>query len=159
MLASWKQKYLRIWNAAYFYANLKRWFLYLTTAIFKQTVSWRNFMIFRGGSRAAATSKMERFVIIVNGLANSYHKALHLGCCSSPRSASDIRANWNMEEIATLFNQVFMFRFYVSHSSLNKPFQLIISIAWEQMTNLDNVKRQRQVLSVYETFKIILDFT
>ena len=33
----------------------------------------------RGGSRAAATSKMECF----------YHKALHLGCCSSPRSASD----------------------------------------------------------------------
>ena len=32
---------------------------------------------FRGGSRAAATSKMERFVIIVNG------------CCSSHRSASE----------------------------------------------------------------------
>ena len=29
--------------------------------------------------QAAATSKMERFV----------HKVLHLGCCSSPRSASD----------------------------------------------------------------------
>ena len=37
----------------------------------------------RGGSRAAATSTMERFVIIVN-----YHKALHLGCCSSLRSTS-----------------------------------------------------------------------
>ena len=34
----------------------------------------------RDGSRAAATSKMERFVIIVNGW--------KLGCCSSPRSAS-----------------------------------------------------------------------
>ena len=46
----------------------------------------------RGGSRAAATSKMERFVIIVNGLAvvNYYHKALHLGYCSSPRSASGV---------------------------------------------------------------------
>ena len=33
---------------------------------------------FRGGSRAAATSKMERFVIIVNGC-NYYHKALNLG--------------------------------------------------------------------------------
>ena len=34
---------------------------------------------------------MECFVIIVNDLAvNYYHKALHLGCCSSPRSASDI---------------------------------------------------------------------
>ena len=38
----------------------------------------------RGGSRAAATSKMECFVKAVN----YYHKALHLGCCSSPRSAS-----------------------------------------------------------------------
>ena len=38
----------------------------------------------RGGSKAAATSKMKRFVIIVNG----FHKAFHLGCCSSPRSAS-----------------------------------------------------------------------
>ena len=40
-----------------------------------------------------ATFEMERFVIIVNGFqlpaVNYYHKALHLGCCSSPRSASD----------------------------------------------------------------------
>ena len=43
--------------------------------------------VIRGGSRTAATSKMERFVIIVNGF-QDYHKALHLGCCSSPRSAS-----------------------------------------------------------------------
>ena len=46
----------------------------------------------RGGSRTAATSKMERFVIIVNGwkleAVNYYDKALHLGCCSSLRSAS-----------------------------------------------------------------------
>ena len=42
----------------------------------------------RGGSRAAATSKMERFEITVNGFAvNYHHKALHLACCSSPRSA------------------------------------------------------------------------
>ena len=40
--------------------------------------------VHRGGSSAAATSKMERFVIIVN----RYQKALHLGCYSSPRSAS-----------------------------------------------------------------------
>ena len=44
--------------------------------------SWRTPL--RGGSRTAATSKMERFVIIVN----DYHKALHLGCCSNPRFAS-----------------------------------------------------------------------
>ena len=36
--------------------------------------------VIRGGSRFAAPSKMECFVI--------KHKALHLGCCSSPRSVS-----------------------------------------------------------------------
>ena len=36
-----------------------------------------------GGSRTAATSKMELFLIIVNG----FH--LHLGCCSSLRSVSE----------------------------------------------------------------------
>ena len=44
--------------------------------------------MFRDGSRTAATSKMELFVIIVNGL--YYHKELYLECCSSPRSASDV---------------------------------------------------------------------
>ena len=36
----------------------------------------------RDGSRTAATSKMELEAV------NYYHKALHLGCCSSPISAS-----------------------------------------------------------------------
>ena len=48
--------------------------------------------LFRGKSRAAATSMMERFVMIVNGwkleAVNYYHKTLHLGCCSNLRSAS-----------------------------------------------------------------------
>ena len=43
----------------------------------------------RGGSRAAATSKMERFVIVIIDNVNYYHKALYPGCCSSPKSASD----------------------------------------------------------------------
>ena len=38
--------------------------------------------LFRGKSRAAATSKMERFVMIVNGwkleAVNYYHKVLHI---------------------------------------------------------------------------------
>ena len=43
--------------------------------------------ILRGGSRAGATSKMERFVIIVNGFSQS---TLHLGCGGSrARSATD----------------------------------------------------------------------
>ena len=44
----------------------------------------------RGGSRAAATSKMEWFVIIINGFQSlTIITALRLGCCSSPWSASD----------------------------------------------------------------------
>ena len=43
--------------------------------------------ILRDGSRTAAKSKMERF--------NYYHRALHLGCCSSSRSASDSEENKN----------------------------------------------------------------
>ena len=41
--------------------------------------------VFRGGSRTAPTSKMERLSAV-----NYYLKALHLGCCSSPRSASGV---------------------------------------------------------------------
>ena len=48
--------------------------------------SYRKYGNFRGGSRGASTSKMERFVIIVNGFQR--FQALYLGCCSSPRSAS-----------------------------------------------------------------------
>ena len=40
----------------------------------------------KGGSRTSATSKMELPAV------NYYHKALHLGCSSSPRSVSDARA-------------------------------------------------------------------
>ena len=49
----------------------------------------------RGRSRTVATSKKERFVIIVNGYKplTIYHKALLLGCCSSPISAADYTIN------------------------------------------------------------------
>ena len=45
--------------------------------------------LLRGGFRTAATSKMELFVIIVNGWKplTIITKELHLGCCSSPKSA------------------------------------------------------------------------
>ena len=58
----------------------------------------------RGGSRAVATSKMEHFVMIVNGWnpLTIVHKALHLGCCSGPRSASD--------DCESLFNATLGFR-------------------------------------------------
>ena len=61
-------------------------------------------LIPRGGSRAAAISKMECFVIIVN---NYYHKALHLGCCSSPRCASDT-INLRLEQDATIETAKFL---------------------------------------------------
>ena len=47
----------------------------------------------RGGSRCDATSKMEHFVIIV--------KALHLGCCSSPRSAFERKHGDNENNLST----------------------------------------------------------
>ena len=49
----------------------------------------------RGGSRTAARSKMERFVITVNGFQplTLITKTLHIGCCSSPRSASE--SSWS----------------------------------------------------------------
>ena len=44
----------------------------------------------QGGSRTAATSKVELFVIIVNGFQpfTIFIKSFPFGCCSSPRSAS-----------------------------------------------------------------------
>ena len=65
-----------------------------------------------GGSRTAAASKMERFVIIVNGF-----QLLHLGCCSSPRSAS--------EKAATKFLVSFDRNLIVSTSSLRISWQKI----------------------------------
>ena len=61
---------------------------------YRQTIPemiFNAFPMVRGRSRTAETSMMERFVIIVKRLeaVNYYHKALHLGCCSSPRAASD----------------------------------------------------------------------
>ena len=55
---------------------------------------------YRGGSRAAATYKMER------------HKALHLECCSSPRSASEVNAvtSSDKKERARIANIAFIAR-------------------------------------------------
>ena len=36
----------------------------------------------------------------------------------------DIRANWNMEEITTLFNQVFMFQSYESPEAVVRRFSV-----------------------------------
>ena len=58
-----------------------------------ETYCFQNTLLARGGARAGAASKMERFVIIVNGwkpltiitkhsvleVVNYYHKPLHLG--------------------------------------------------------------------------------
>ena len=47
----------------------------------------QTFLKTRGGSRTAATTKRELFVIIVNGWTLLHQP--HLGCCSSPRSTSE----------------------------------------------------------------------
>ena len=59
-----------------------------------QTVRFHKISTTRGRSRTAATSKVELFVIIVNGW------KLHLGCCSSPRSAS---GNIKLAEITVIY--------------------------------------------------------
>ena len=64
---------------------------------------------------------MECFVIIVNGwleAVNYYHKALHLGCCSSPRSASAF-VNENTQR---------MFQNYWYHSKTNNI--KILQVKW-----------------------------
>ena len=62
--------------------------LFLNKVSALRPATLRNFYkhLFYRGSRTVATSKMERFVLIL--AVNYYHKALHLGCCSCPRSAS-----------------------------------------------------------------------
>ena len=94
---------------------VSEWFSFAVERVdemYGRTVSVVYLVHTRGGSRTSATSKMEHFVIIVNGFqpltiitkrsildvaavlapsleaVNFYHKALHLGCYSSPRSAS-----------------------------------------------------------------------
>ena len=49
-------------------------------------------VMFRGGSRTAATSKVEAV--------NYYHKVLYLGIFSSPRSASDVHFLFFRPEIS-----------------------------------------------------------
>ena len=67
--------------------------IFCTSAVFSQNMR----CLGRGGSVSAAMCQMERFVIIVYGLklpaVKYYHKALPLGCCSSPRSASSWEIN------------------------------------------------------------------
>ena len=104
----------RLWGGRYFiFANSGCVWIEKEEWVQKKTLGTESKIICigtRGGSRAAATSKLERFVIIVNGwklkVVNYYHKALHLGCCS-PRSASSyglillnsVSRNFNMLNI------------------------------------------------------------
>ena len=98
------------------------------------------FMNSRGLSKTAATSKMGHFVIIVNGF------KLHLGCCSSPTSASDFykilkvilhrlsvlhwncRANQNLNNLVKLMHNFQGFFLPVTLFNLNMflPFMLWI---------------------------------
>ena len=74
-----------------------------------------NLYINRDRSRAAATSKMERFVIIV--------KALHLGCCSSPRPASDKDTNFmlSLKQPKKLYRKLTSSRFISNFKNIKKP--------------------------------------
>ena len=69
--------------------------------------------VFGGGSRTAATSKMA---------VNYYHKELHLGCCSSPRLASEFFQK-NSEQLFTMNflrkSTAQKMKFYIQDSSVN----------------------------------------
>ena len=69
-------------------------------------LSYETMFILRGGSRAVA--RLEAV--------NCYNKALHLGCCSSPRSASGTNFR-----IAEHFNLDYVIRFYVPKTGLSSP--------------------------------------
>ena len=51
-------------------------------------------------------------IILMNPAINYYHKALHLGCCSSPRSASGSESISDMLRINLIRNK-FILRVYV----------------------------------------------
>ena len=74
-----------------FSSNICSQFSSLTLAASGRYMEWN---AARGGSRVAATSKMERFVIIVNGFQPlTINTKAHLGCCSTPRSVSGCYVN------------------------------------------------------------------
>ena len=88
-----------------------------------ETLSVPWYTKFRSGSRAAATSKMECFVIIVN----YYHKALHLGCCSSPRSASEIYNRYGKLWIMSQIIQILILWFeWLSYNQRRYTFTLLM---------------------------------
>ena len=84
--------FLRIWSHL-METSLMENFSFCAVSWVRSCAYTQSKVQFRGGSRTAATSKVELFVIIVKRLeaVNYYHKELHLGCCSSPRSASAVR--------------------------------------------------------------------
>ena len=56
----------------------------------------------------AKTEDLHHYIISSLEAVNYYHKALHLGCCGSPRSASDIGSNnITHRTIYILFNMIY----------------------------------------------------
>ena len=108
-------------------------------------------MYIRGGSRTAATSKMERFVIIVNGAVNYYHKALHLGCCSSPRSVS-VHIPYHEQQkkqfihsfILSFIHCFFMCTFYMSNRKQIQP----------NAANIVLIRNRFMTISCYNLLKL-----
>ena len=92
-------------------------------AKFLRTPNCKNII---GRSRAAATSKLECFVIKVNGWAvNYYHKALHLGCFNSPRSASEHLRKFSPNlEIALYFPSVMKLKIDTRYTAQNMKFSM-----------------------------------
>ena len=100
----------------------------------------------RGGSRTAATSKIERFVVIVNGFQplTIITRALHLGCCGSPRSAFvytiykffDIRRVWNLHRGYSSINEINQWFHPLSQVTFFKKFFLVCKLDVTPLTNV-----------------------
>ena len=96
---SFRQRHLRHGGCLFWNSSLKIIGNSSILSLQKQLLKFLIYLIvadllyrFRGGFRAAATTKMELFMILVNGFHGFYyyHKALHLGYCSRPGSASEV---------------------------------------------------------------------
>ena len=95
----------------------------------------------RSGSRAAATSKMKHFVIIVNGWKplTIITKTLYLGCCSRSRSASGSSGlNWLFIRKGVWF--------------FNKFEKITCEIRWSANFNFENLCQNFWKISIFCRF-------
>ena len=120
----------------------------------------------RGGSRAAATSKMERFVIVALRFI-TYHKVLHFGCCSSPRSASEIADS--ISDFKILNFRLKTEKFITTKQNLQNALAFVylfglmfflqyLVVQQGLLDEFDIIRQFDYLIQVYESFWILLFF-